>query len=76
MVRTIAGGRFDVGMIEKIVERAGGIPLYVEELTQSLLESGSDSGARSFRPAGADSVWRQESGPRAGYRLRHAEASA
>ena len=44
MVRTIAGGRFDVGIIEKIVERAGGIPLYVEELTKSLLESGSDSG--------------------------------
>ena len=26
VVRTIAGGRFDVGTIEKIVERAGGIP--------------------------------------------------
>jgi class 3 adenylate cyclase/tetratricopeptide (TPR) repeat protein len=44
MVRTIAGGRFDVRIIETIVERAGGIPLFVEELTKSLLESGSDSG--------------------------------
>src|SRR5258708_18153378 len=43
MVRSIAGGRFDVGVIERIVERAGGIPLYVEELTKSLIESGSDS---------------------------------
>jgi class 3 adenylate cyclase/tetratricopeptide (TPR) repeat protein len=44
MVRTIAGGRFDDGMIETIVERAGGIPLYVEELTKSSLESGSVGG--------------------------------
>lgn len=44
MVRSIAGDRFDVGMVETIVERAGGIPLYVEELTKSLLESGSDGG--------------------------------
>jgi len=41
VVRIIAGDRFDVGMIETIVERAGGIPLYLEELTKSLLESGS-----------------------------------
>jgi class 3 adenylate cyclase/tetratricopeptide (TPR) repeat protein len=44
MVRAIAGDRFDVGMVERIVERAGGIPLYVEELTKSLLERGSDGG--------------------------------
>ena len=44
LVSTVAGGRFDAGMIETIVERAGGIPLYLEELTKSLLESGSDSG--------------------------------
>jgi tetratricopeptide (TPR) repeat protein len=44
MVRSIAGDWFDTGMVERIVERAGGIPLYVEELTKSLLESGSDGG--------------------------------
>jgi class 3 adenylate cyclase/tetratricopeptide (TPR) repeat protein len=45
LVRTIAGGRFGARMVETIAERAGGIPLYVEELTKSLLESGGDSGA-------------------------------
>ena len=44
LVRAIAGEHFDVAMVERIVDRAGGIPLYVEELTKSLLESGSDSG--------------------------------
>ncbi|MGE3742139.1 MAG: adenylate/guanylate cyclase domain-containing protein [Geminicoccaceae bacterium] len=45
MVRSIAGDRFDAGMVERIVERASGIPLFVEELTKSLLESGGDGGA-------------------------------
>jgi class 3 adenylate cyclase/tetratricopeptide (TPR) repeat protein len=44
LASTIAGGRFDAGMIQTIVERAGGIPLYVEELTKSLLENGSVAG--------------------------------
>lgn len=44
IVHAIAGDRFDTGVVERITERAGGIPLYVEELTKSLLESGSDGG--------------------------------
>jgi class 3 adenylate cyclase/predicted ATPase len=41
MISAIAGGRaLPDPVVERIVERAGGIPLYVEELTKTVLESG------------------------------------
>jgi class 3 adenylate cyclase/tetratricopeptide (TPR) repeat protein len=41
MIDAMAGGRRLPGaVVERLVERAGGVPLYVEELTKMVLESG------------------------------------
>jgi class 3 adenylate cyclase/tetratricopeptide (TPR) repeat protein len=50
LVRAVANGRMPEAMEAKIVERAEGIPLYLEELTRSVLQSGplergADAGA-------------------------------
>jgi class 3 adenylate cyclase/tetratricopeptide (TPR) repeat protein len=42
IVRAIAGGEVSDDLIVRIVERTDGIPLFVEELTKSLVESGLD----------------------------------
>jgi class 3 adenylate cyclase len=42
MIRLIAGGkRIPTKVLEQVVERADGVPLFVEELTKTVLESGS-----------------------------------
>jgi len=45
IVRAIAGGYVSNDVITRIVERADGIPLFVEEVTKSLVESGLDMSA-------------------------------
>jgi len=45
IARAVAGERLDDDVIGRIVERAGGVPLYVEELTKALLEGGDDVAA-------------------------------
>jgi class 3 adenylate cyclase/tetratricopeptide (TPR) repeat protein len=43
MVRSIAGAHVPQRVIDRIVERTDGIPLFVEELTKSLIEAGLDT---------------------------------
>jgi len=43
MVRSIAGEYVPQNVIDRIVERTDGVPLFVEELTKSLVEAGLDS---------------------------------
>ena len=41
-IRSILGGVSD-RLVDRIAERTDGVPLFVEELTRSILESGSDA---------------------------------
>ncbi|MGI9520129.1 MAG: ATP-binding protein [Hyphomicrobiaceae bacterium] len=43
IVRSIAGHSLDDDLLTRVVERADGVPLFVEELTKSVVESGSRS---------------------------------
>ena len=47
IVQLVGGGRFDVGMIDRLVTRADGVPLHIEELSKSSLEGSTpaDEGA-------------------------------
>ena len=53
LIARIAGDRFLPGpVLDRIVARADGVPLFLEELTKAVLESGllDDEGDRSHRP--------------------------
>ncbi|MHA1563818.1 MAG: AAA family ATPase, partial [Alphaproteobacteria bacterium] len=39
IVRTVAGDAFSESLLESIVDRSGGVPLFLEELTKSVVES-------------------------------------
>ncbi len=41
MERKLGRGGLPAGLVDRVVERADGVPLFVEELTQALLESGA-----------------------------------
>ena len=43
IVRVIAGGGIPADDIDRVVARTDGVPLYIEELTKSLVESGFDT---------------------------------
>jgi class 3 adenylate cyclase/predicted ATPase len=45
VVQHLAGDLFDDDVVDRLIERAGGVPLYVEELTKSLLENEAGAGA-------------------------------
>jgi predicted ATPase len=50
IVRAVSGVDLDADLVTRIVDRTDGIPLFIEELTKSLLEVGLDS-ARAEIPA-------------------------
>ena len=39
MVRSVAGGQLDATLLEQIVDRTDGIPLFIEEMTKSVTEA-------------------------------------
>lgn len=43
IVRAIAGQKISDDMITRVIERTDGVPLFIEELTKSLMEGGLDS---------------------------------
>jgi class 3 adenylate cyclase/tetratricopeptide (TPR) repeat protein len=46
MVRGLEGGStLDAALIDRIIDKADGVPLFVEELTRSVVESGGDASA-------------------------------
>jgi len=55
LVEAIAGrGALFPGVIRKILERADGIPLFLEELTQTVIEAGNDQPGKIGGPASID----------------------
>ena len=51
LVEQIAGGKvLPAEVIEQIANRTDGVPLFVEELTKSVLESGADAGGDPRQP--------------------------
>jgi hypothetical protein len=81
MIAEIAGeDSLPAEIVAEIVERTDGVPLFVEELTKAVLETGARSAARCCRGCGGNrggviSEWINDSQPalaRRG-RLRHAE---
>ncbi|MGI9523705.1 MAG: AAA family ATPase, partial [Hyphomicrobiaceae bacterium] len=44
VVRALSGQDIDPDLVERIVARTDGVPLFIEELTKSLLEVGPDTG--------------------------------
>ena len=54
LVQSLAG-RVGLGaeMVTKIVEHADGVPLFLEELTKTVLESARDKGATAAAPSGS-----------------------
>jgi predicted ATPase len=55
MIRSIAGGNLPAGMVNEIATKTEGVPLFVEELTRMLLESGllGDRGKERTSPSRA-----------------------
>jgi class 3 adenylate cyclase/predicted ATPase len=49
--RIAAGGKLAPGTVEALVERSGGVPLFAEELTRTVLESGATEPALRQIPA-------------------------
>jgi class 3 adenylate cyclase/tetratricopeptide (TPR) repeat protein len=56
LVQSLAGRvGLDAEIVTKIVERADGVPLFLEELTKTVLESVKDRGAAAVAPSGGSS---------------------
>ncbi len=56
MVAALGGRALPADMIETLVARADGVPLYVEELTKSLMERGATRGVEAIPATLADSL--------------------
>ncbi len=56
MVRTLAGGALPVDTLDALVARADGVPLYVEELTRSVVEPGTARSVEAIPATLADSL--------------------
>jgi len=56
MVGGLGGARLSAAMIDALVARAGGVPLYVEELTKAVTESGASQDAAAIPATLADSL--------------------
>ena len=52
----LAGLRLPIGLLEQIVARTDGVPLYVEEVTRALLEAHADDGGKSHPRPPASAV--------------------
>ena len=56
LVQSLAGrAGLDAEIVTKIVEHADGVPLFLEELTKTVLESAKDRGAAAVAPSGGSS---------------------
>ena len=53
VLQTAGGAMIDPAIVDEIVDRADGVPLFVEELTKAILEVGSAEASRAFGVLGA-----------------------
>jgi class 3 adenylate cyclase/predicted ATPase len=56
MVAALGAGALPEAMVEMLVARADGMPLYVEELTKAVVEPGAARGSEAIPPTLADSL--------------------
>src|SRR5262249_62162181 len=56
MVRTLGGSALGAEMVETLVARADGVPLYIEELTKAVLEPGAARTVEAIPATLADSL--------------------
>ena len=58
MERKAGCGALPAGLVDRIVERSDGVPLFIEEFTQVLVESGALSAAGEAAGPADESLWR------------------